>query len=95
VLPHAARRPTPPKVPVPKLSAGTVSPDNPKRRYSIYILLALIRFGFVSDPLGSRVWRRNEVSTYDRSDWRRREIVTQESTGAIAIGKWSGEVNVT
>src|ERR1700692_2479218 len=42
VLPHAARRPTPPKVPVPKLSAGTVRPDNPKRRYSIYILLVLI-----------------------------------------------------
>jgi hypothetical protein len=42
-------------VPVPKLRAGTVSPDNPKRRYSIYILLALIRFGFVSDPLGSRL----------------------------------------
>ena len=32
VVPQAANRPTPPKVPVPKLSAGTVNPDCPKRR---------------------------------------------------------------
>jgi hypothetical protein len=53
-----------------------------------------MRFGFASDPLGSE-FGGNEASTCDRSDWRRRKIVTQENAGAIAFAKWSGEVNVT
>ncbi len=42
VVPHALKNsPLPPKVPVPKLSTGTVKPDAPKRRYSIANILSV------------------------------------------------------